>query len=381
MNTAVIENKTGTTWKELAHQLGKDFATRAADHDQNDSFVKENYEVLKNHRFFAAIIPKELGGEGVTHAEMCDILRIIAQNCSSTALALSMHQHLLSANIWKYKKGKGGEEMLRKVADQQLILISTGARDWLESNGEMVKVKDGYRVTAEKHFASQSAVGNVLVTSAPYKDPEKGWSVLHFPVPIKAEGVMVMDNWYALGMRGTGSHTVKLENVFVPEASIILTRPKGEFHMFWNVILTVAMPLIMSVYVGIAEKAARIAIEKAKNKKAAKPQATFQLGELQNELTTAQVLLKDMISLANGFDFDPVDEVGNAILVRKTLVANACMRTVGKALEIAGGQSFFRSSELERLFRDVQGAPHHPLPEKEQQHFTGMFLLGEKYIV
>jgi hypothetical protein len=39
-------------------------------------------------------------------------LRTIAQYCGSTALALSMHQHLLAANIWKYKKGQGGEEML-----------------------------------------------------------------------------------------------------------------------------------------------------------------------------------------------------------------------------------------------------------------------------
>jgi hypothetical protein len=39
-------------------------------------------------------------------------LRTLAQYCGSTALALSMHQHLLAANIWKYKKSQGGEEVL-----------------------------------------------------------------------------------------------------------------------------------------------------------------------------------------------------------------------------------------------------------------------------
>lgn len=367
-----------TDWKSLVHRLGKDFATRASEHDQNDTFVKENYEILKQHGFFAALIPKELGGGGVPHAEMCAILRILAQYCSSTALALSMHQHLLAANIWKFKNGKGSEEMLRKVANQQLVLISTGANDWLESNGSMEKTADGYLVTVKKNFASQSAFGDVLVTSAQFNDPEKGMQVLHFPVSMKAEGVSVLDNWYTLGMRGTGSHTVQLERVFVPDSAVVLSRPHGVFHPVWNIVLTVAIPLIMSVYVGIAEKAAIIALEKAKNRKPRKPYLANMVGELQNKLTTAQVLLKDMVSLTNEYSFQPENHFGNSILIRKTLVANACLETVGKAMEIMGGQSFYREFEMERLFRDVQGAPHHPLAEKEQQKFTGDFLLGSE---
>lgn len=145
--------------------------------------------------------------------------------------------------------------------------------------------------------------------------------------------------------------------------------------MFWNVIVTVAMPLIMSVYVGVAERAAQIATEKARNKKGEKSSLPFLVGEMYNELTLAQVLLKDMIRLANGYDFKPENEIGNAELTRKTLVAKACIQTVNKAMEVVGGQSFFRQLELERLFRDVQAAAHHPLPEKEQQRFSGDFVL------
>jgi len=62
--------------------------------------------------------------------------------------------------------------MLKKVAANQPVLISTGANDWLESSGEMEKTKDGFLVTAVKHFASQSAGGDILVTSAAYEDPK-----------------------------------------------------------------------------------------------------------------------------------------------------------------------------------------------------------------
>jgi alkylation response protein AidB-like acyl-CoA dehydrogenase len=364
-------------WIEVVHGLGKDFANRAAQYDRDDSFVSENYAALREHGIFAATIPEELGGGGVSHGEMCDILRTLAQYCGSTALALSMHQHLLAATIWRYRHGDGGEPMLKNVAEKQLVLVSTGASDWLESNGTMTKTEGGFLVSAQKHFASQSAVGDVLVTSAPHQDPEKGWQVLHFPVPMKSKGVTVLNDWRTMGMRGTGSHTVKLEDVFVPESAIVLRRPRGAFHPVWNVVLTVAMPLIMSVYVGIAEKAAQIAIYHARSKKTKKPAVAYLVGEMNNELVAAEVQLRDMIRITNNYDFQPIDQNGHDILTRKTLVANAAIRVVTKAMETVGGEGFYRDFALERLFRDVQAAKYHPLPEKDQQLFSGEYLLRD----
>ncbi len=365
------------TWLDQVHKLGKDFRERAAGHDRDDSFVDDNYVDLKEHRFFTAAIPRELGGGGASHAEMSDILRCIAQYCSSTALAMSMHQHLLAANVWKYKRGEGGEELLRKVAGNQMVLVSTGARDFLESNGEMQKTEGGYLVSAVKHFASQSAVGDVLVTSAPYEHPEKGWQVLHFPVPFKSDGVSVLNNWQAMGMRSTGSHTVKLDNVFVADTAIALERAQGELHPFWNVVLTVAMPMIMSVYVGIAERATQIALAQARANKSPKPHLAYSVAEMNNQLITAQVLLQDMLRITANYEFQPIEQHSQDILARKAVMVNACINTVTKAMEVVGGLGFFRSFGLERLFRDVQAARYHPLQEKDQLAFSGEFLLKD----
>src|SRR5262249_27339103 len=75
-----------------------------------------------------------------------------------------------------------------------------------------------------------------ILSSAVYDDPQNGPTVLHFPVPFTAEGVTIMDNWRTFGMRGTGSHDVVLERVFVPESAVGLRRPKGKWHPFFNVI-------------------------------------------------------------------------------------------------------------------------------------------------
>jgi alkylation response protein AidB-like acyl-CoA dehydrogenase len=359
-------------WMEVAHSLGAEFAARAEAHDEGDTFVSRNYATLKERRVLSAAVPEELGGGGASHREVSDMLRILAQYCGSTALALSMHQHLIAATVWKYRHGQGGEPILKKVVENQLVLVSTGAGDWLESNGQMTKAPGGYRVSAHKHFASQSAIGDMLVTSARFMD-----EVLHFSVPMNAEGVTVLNNWRALGMRGTASHTVQLENVFVPDAAIALRRPRGVYHPVWNVVLTVAMPLIMSVYVGIAEKAAALSIGHVRRKKTAKPHVPSLIGDMNNDLAAAEIQLNDMLRIVNNYDFEAIDQNGHDILTRKTNVANAAIRVVTKAMEIVGGEGFYRGFGLERLFRDVQAARYHPLPESDQVKFSGEYLLRD----
>jgi alkylation response protein AidB-like acyl-CoA dehydrogenase len=368
-----------SNWREIIAELGEEFCKTTATHDKEASFVFDNYKLLKETAVFSAAIPEELGGGGLTHGEMCEFLFELSKSCSSTALALSMHQHLVAANIWKYKKGQGAEELLRKIAANQLILISTGAGDWLASNGTMEKVEGGYIVNAQKHFASQSVVGNVLVTTSIYDDPEAGRQVLHFPVPMNAEGVSIQDNWYSLGMRGTGSNTVVLKNVFVPDAAIAMKRVQNEFHPFYNVVLTVAMPLILSVYVGIAERAYEIAINQFKKEQ--EHYSFYLVGEMERELVTAKVIWNDMIEICNNFQFEAVIENGSAILTRKSIVSDACIKTVSKAMEIVGGRGYLQSSEIERLYRDVRAVAFHPLPEKAQQYLLGNYILGNKIIM
>jgi alkylation response protein AidB-like acyl-CoA dehydrogenase len=87
---------------------------------------------------------------------MCAFLRGLAGHCPATALALSMHQHLVAAAVANDRAGRPGRKLLDKVAGAEAILVSTGANDWLESNGTAERVEGGYKITAVKPFASGS---------------------------------------------------------------------------------------------------------------------------------------------------------------------------------------------------------------------------------
>jgi alkylation response protein AidB-like acyl-CoA dehydrogenase len=370
-------------WVAVARELGPGFAARAARHDAEDRFVAENYAELKARRVFSAGVPADLGGGGASHPELCAMLREMARACGSTALALSMHTHLLAATVWRRRQGHPVEPLLKRIAAEQLVLVSTGASDWLDSSGRAERVDGaqapggvpGFRVSARKIFGSGVPQGDLLVTSAPYDDPTDGPTVLHFPVPLKAEGVTVLDTWRTMTMRATGSHDVLLEDVFVPEAAVSLRRPKGKWHPFFVTVVTVAMPLVMSVYLGVAEAARELVLREV-GRKRDDPDVWSLVGELENALVTARMAVQGMVDICADYSFAPVNETANAILTRKTIAAQALLLTAEKALETVGGAGLYRDLGLERLVRDLHGAQFHPLQAKRQHRFTGRMALG-----
>ncbi|PYN89086.1 MAG: acyl-CoA dehydrogenase [Candidatus Rokuibacteriota bacterium] len=369
----MAENRSHDHWVAVVRQLGPAFAARAAAHDADDSFVADNYKDLRAHRLFSAGVPAELGGGGASQAELADALRVLATYCSSTALALSMHTHQVLIPAWRWRyEGSTVEPFLRRVAAEELILVSTGGSDWVAGSGTAEKVEGGYRISARKIFASGAPAGDLLMTMAVYDDPKDGPTVLHFAIPLSASGVKVQDTWRTLGMRGTGSHDIVLDRVFVPEAAIGVRRPAGRWSLPMHVTAAQALPIIYSVYVGVAEAACALALDVAA-KRRDDPTIQALVGEMENELTTARLALGHMLAAARG---SMGAETTGKVLVGRTLVARAVVKTVERAMEVAGGAGFYRSLGLERLFRDVQGARYHPVREPAQVLYTGRLALG-----
>lgn len=372
--SAEAKRKTETDWVAAADRLAAQFAAEAARHDGEESFVTDAYETLKREGFFKAHVPAELGGGGASHAEMCAIIRRLGAACGSTALAFSMHTHLVSAAAWRWRNEQAPTEgLLKRVAGEDLILISSGGSDWLKSAGAAKKVEGGWRINARKIFSSGCPAGDLLMTSAVYDDPEAGPTVLHFAVPFKAEGVAILDTWRVMGMRGTGSHDVALADVFVPDTAISGRRPQGKWHPLFHTICMVAFPIIYAAYVGVAEGARATALAIAR-KKPDDGSLPYLVGEMENAFAAAEMALERMIDLAAHAKPGP-ETTGRATIAR-TLAGEAAIRTVERAMEAAGGASFYRDRGLERAFRDVQAARFHPLQAKPQALYAGRLALG-----
>jgi alkylation response protein AidB-like acyl-CoA dehydrogenase len=366
--------KEGINWLSLAESLGTQFAAKEAEADEHDLFVADNIAKLKASGLVAAGVPTELGGSGASYPDLCAVLRILGRYSSSTALAFSMHTHQVMIPTWRWQHQNAPVDgLLKRVATEQLILLSSGGSDWLQSAGTAVKVEGGFLVTARKVFASGAPAANLLMTSAVYEDPDVGATVLHFAVPMTAQGVAIEPTWQAMGMRGTGSHDVVLSDVFVPDVAIALRREQGKWHFIFHLISMIAIPLVYSVYVGVAEAARDRTVQLAM-KHRIDEHLCYRVGGLENELMAAKLALQHMVSTAVASQ--PSFETTNQIMTGRALVAKAVLNVADLAMDIAGGSAFYRKLGLEKLFRDLQGARYHPLREEAQRKLSGQLALG-----
>jgi acyl-CoA dehydrogenase len=285
-----------------------------------------------------------------------------------------MHTNLVAIGAWLWRRQNGtGEPLLRRVAEEQIVLVSISGSDWLEGSGRAERVPGGFRVSDRKTFSSGAPAGEVLMTTAVWDDPKIGPTVLYLPVSMHDQGVRIVNTRQAMGMRGTDSNDILLENVFVPDEAILVRRAYGRWHPLMHVVAQLATPLIHSVYVGLAEAARDLALQLAA-KERDDTGLQYLAGEMENALVGTQLALREMVSLATTGQASA--STTNRMMICRTLVGQGALRTVDRAMDVAGRASFYHENRLERIFRDVQAARYHPLQEKMQERYAGRVALG-----
>lgn len=357
-----------------AAACGPLLAEHAAEHDRDGSFVAPAYAALRSARLLAIGVPRELGGEGATIREISMVQRELGRHCGATALASSMHQHVTAFTAWRYRRGlPGAEPTLRKVLDDGIVLVSTGGGDFTRPRGTAVKVEGGYRVSGTKRFASRATAGSVMSTMFVYEDPEQGRRVLNMGVPLSTPGVSIVETWDTLGMRGTASHDVVLDDAFVPDERVLANRPYDQLDGSLQVIVSIAFPIICGAYLGVAEGAFAHAV--AAVTAPDDPATQRSIGLMRNRLQVAGWALDGALA-AVGDDPTPSMETVAAVMAAKREIGLAAMEVCDVAMDVAGGAAFFRGSPIERAYRDIRAIKFHPLTFEQTLTHAGRLALG-----
>jgi alkylation response protein AidB-like acyl-CoA dehydrogenase len=363
------------TATDIARELGPIFARRAQKTADEDLFVREDFADLKAAGLVEAGVPVEFGGGGADIDELAAMLRTLAYHCGSTALAFSMHTHQVAIPAWRWthQKATPVEPLLRRIAKERILLVSSGGSDWIAGSGKAEKVEGGYRITARKVFSSGAPAGDLLMAGAVLETEGEPPMVLHFGVPMNSPHVKVLDTWRTLGMRGTGSHDVMIDGHVVPEAAVAAKRKSGEWHPLFHTISTIAFPLVYAVYLGVAESARDIALALAKRREPNRHVVEL-AGRMETELAAARLAHESMLAAARRNA--PSADTVNQVMIGRQLVQRHAIAAVELAMECAGGAGFYRANGLERRFRDIQAARYHPLQFGPQSEYAGAMALG-----
>jgi alkylation response protein AidB-like acyl-CoA dehydrogenase len=350
----------------IATRLADEFRTRAADYDRTGEFPTKNYDAMREAGYLRALVPEDLGGMGVSLAEMARAQQALARGCGSTALAVNMHQFQVGAMADAYRGGGPTAPMLKRVAEEGVVLGSTGAEaivagEWSPSTTADPDGED-YIVTGRKFFCSQApGMDFVRVNARDTKTDE----MLVISISAKAPGVSVVETWDTTGMRATASHDLVLEKVRVPATVVGARMPAGK-PMDSGPYLNVSrwfLPLMSSVYLGIAEEARVEAYRSLgggiNSTHRAEALTDVLVGQMEAEFLTAAAVRDSVAAQVDSPPADMQRAVATAVLGKEIVTARA-VAVVDIAVQIAGGRAFYRKSPLERLARDVRAGRFHP---------------------
>ncbi len=206
----------------LAARVGRVAAAFDAGHDCDATFVTEAYDEMHACGYLRLPVPTELGGLGASVRQVMLAEEELGSRSGAAALAAAMHLYLTLLQRWRWRRGApDAEGVLRKVADDGLVLATSGGSDWVCPSTTAVAVPGGYRLDGRKQFCSQAPVAGVISTSATLGEPGPDAVVLHAGVPLSADGVSIVETWDTLGMRGTASHDLVFDGVFLPAEKVI----------------------------------------------------------------------------------------------------------------------------------------------------------------
>src|SRR5689334_10123816 len=357
------------------------FAPRAERHDREASFPFDDYADLRAAGFLGLCVPTRYGGLGADYETYCLVAEQLAQGAASTALTFNMHcltmlmMGVLADAMPMPPAARERHEKLRAAKFHEVIEggafygqphsepVEQGQTDTALSVGgrrfgtAARKVEGGYVVNGRKFFVS-------LAGSAPYfgtpaiRVGDEPWieRTLYLQVPKDAPGVSFPGEWDPMGMRGTVSRDMVLQDVFVPDDGEVL--PPGGFGAMYNAFPQLSPLTFSATFLGLMQAAYDGALAYLTGQMAGAPglhtEAAVKghaVAEMLFALEAARALYYRAISEAR--PDAPVEVVQRARAAHVT-VQRAAVTVTQEAIRVCGGRGLLKRFPLERYARDAR---------------------------
>ena len=384
----------------IAEELSEKLAERAGEHDRDGSYPFEAIDALKTAGYFAAPVPVELGGLGVSSAhDLVVASSRLARGDASVAIGVNMHlvavlnmerRRQVAVAAGTERRARGFATSLEQIARDGVVLaaaISERGQDLTRPGTRATRTESGWRIDGRKMFCTMSPAATVLYVAVTYADAEGLERYAYAMVPTDASGVVVHDDWDALGMRASGSNSISLEGVELPESGV-----RGGFragdplpYMERNL---VAGLFHAAASLGIAESADAIARSGIAGRINGDARPRIQVADSAVDLAASRGVLSRAAGLIDDHRAaNPVSDGSAEQLAAlfaeaqaaKVFVGEAAARIVDRALGLSGGAGYVNGSPLARAYRDVKaGSFMHPLGANRAYDYLGRVALGEE---
>jgi alkylation response protein AidB-like acyl-CoA dehydrogenase len=374
----------------LTEEMLERFDERAPVYDRENRFFTEDWDELRASGYLSAPLPTDMGGSGLSLAEVNRLQRRLAYHAPATALGVNMHLYWVGLAADLRRMGApGGEWILEKAAAGEVLAAghAEAGNDLpvLMSSANAERVDGGWEITAHKIFGSLSPVWTYLGVHAMDTSDPAHPQVIHGFLHRDAPRYHVDETWDVLGMRATASQDTILDRAFIPDEDIAMVSPPGfggagPFHV---AVFAWALLGFAGVYLGLAKRAFDEVVEKLPRRSsvaltrsmAYHPEVQHMVADMRIALEAAQAHLDRTVDdWSAGVDHGAEWPV--KIVACKHDVVQRAWSVVDTALDVSGGAGIFKRSRLEQLVRDGRLGRIHPANPMLTHELVGKLSLG-----
>ena len=357
---------------ELVHRvrvMGPTLTERAVRYDREASFPFENFADFRREGLLALCVPTEHGGLGASYADYVRVSEEIGRYCGATALTFNMHtatmlwcgevadaltmsdsertaHELIRTNMFRGVVERGhihSQPFSEGLAPGATAGVATRAR----------AVDGGWRVTGRKIFASLSGAADFYNVICQVLGDE---TIRVLGVPADADGVTSVDDWDPLGMRGTVSRTLLMDDAFVPAGNEWL--PAGIYNQAaerYPWLFLSLCPSYLGLTGGVLDTTRSYLRGELPGQAAGarRDHPMKQVGWAQMQLRhqQARALLYRAVDEAR---LDPSeDDLVMGWSAAYTVMEHAA-EVASTAIRVCGGQAMLKHLPLERMYRDAR---------------------------
>jgi alkylation response protein AidB-like acyl-CoA dehydrogenase len=381
----------------LSDELLAGLRERAADYDRDNAYFAEDLADLQAAGYLGAMVPAGLGGAGLTLHETAREQARLSAHAPATALAVNMHHVWVGVGRYLHERGDSSLDwLLQEAASGEVFafgysepgndLVLLGSRTEARPDGA-----GGYTFHGRKIFTSNSPAWTRLgvlgleATRGKGEDPR----LVHAFVTRDGGGFEILDDWDTIGMRASQSRTTVLSGAHAPADRVLRLLPPGpSLDPYVLGIFTSFEVLLASVYAGIADRALELAVDAVGRRTSMKTGKPYSQDPDVRRRIADMALTQDSVWLQiDGITRDLDASASDPSLDRgagwfrataglKVRVTEAARDVVDLAIRVSGGSTYFNTSELGRLYRDVLAGIFHPSSDDAAHATVAQSLLG-----
>jgi alkylation response protein AidB-like acyl-CoA dehydrogenase len=349
---------------ERARALKPRLRERAAEAEKLRRLPAENVADLLENGMYGVMTPRRFGGSELGSETMIDVTIELASACPATGWV-----HMLwTAHMWLLA-------LFSPEAQEELWSNpNTLASSIVNSVGDVVPVDGGYRWTGRGFFSSGVDHCNWLTAAVPIKregvegQPERRWLL------IPREDIEIIDDWHTVGLRGTGSKTIVVNDAFIPDYRTIAnaaledgTAPGRQLHShpMYGAISSANFTAAMAAPAIGAARGFLEAFEQRLRTKSSAIDDGLTINMARYAQAVAQVDAVHAVTLQNAqrFACEPAQNVSADARAKcrrdQAFTAQTARKSINTLYEECGGTGLFESSDFQRLWRDTNAAAAH----------------------